>query len=758
MSVAKLFEKLGTIIGNRSTLVLAVALLLLLPSLAGASLITMETGLDTLVSTDSEVYQDYEAYHQTFLPTETIVVLLTADDILDFHVLTAMSRLEDTLGEERNITRVTSLASVIKGAVKEYYGEALIPPNKVQVRQITGQLPQDLRQSLMPDEQHAIVAVEISATSSDKDMERVLHQVECAVDWADFPPNVGVTVTGDPVFATQLRDEMSSSLGVTLLVACLLMLLILWFIFRHVRWRLLPFAAVIVGVVWTFGTMGFLGIPMTMVSMAAFPLLIGVGIDRAIQLHNRLDEEIKSNKSVKTAIVESVKKVGPAVGLAVIAAILGFMALFTSPVPMIRDFGKLSIIGLALCYLAAIFFLVPLLYKLYQRVEKKGGVDNRRSKDKRQSQGAIARGLGGISVRAARYPLIVLLIAGSLCAIGYFYDQKVEVALDEKDLAPPSMPAAIEMKSWEHLVGGITLPLNIIVKADDVTSPEVLNWMDEFGQYEVELRDEVKGVSSLASLVKQANQGRIPDTSAEISLILERIPEQQKGRYIQGKSAAALNFDILFTDPLEIGTARDYIERDLSWKQPPVGVDITIAGRYLVVASVLSAMTTGRLGMTSLSLVLIFLGLLVIYRDWIKALIPVIPVALVTGFTGGAMYLMGLQYNPLTATLGALALGLGAEYTILVMARYFEERDKGETPFEAIETATQRVGVAIASSGITSIAGFGALILSGFPILRGFGIITVVIFVLVLLVTFTVLPALLVPLDRWRSARRKGTG
>ena len=136
MSMAKLLEKLGAVIGNRSTLVLATALLLLLPSLTGARLMNMESGLDTFVSKDSEVYQEYEVYHQTFLPTETIVVFLTANDILDYHVLTAMSRVEDTLGEEENVTRVTSLAGLIKGAVKQYTGEAYLPHNKAYIRQI----------------------------------------------------------------------------------------------------------------------------------------------------------------------------------------------------------------------------------------------------------------------------------------------------------------------------------------------------------------------------------------------------------------------------------------------------------------------------------------------------------------------------------------------------------------------------------------------------------------------------------------------
>lgn len=131
------------------------------------------------------------------------------------------------------------------------------------------------------------------------------------------------------------------------------------------------------------------------------------------------------------------------------------------------------------------------------------------------------------------------------------------------------------------------------------------------------------------------------------------------------------------------------------------------------------------------------------------------PVALATGLAGGVMYILGIKYTPLAATLGALIIGLGAEYYILVMTRYFEERKKGNTPIEAIQTSTSKIGMAILSSGATTAAGFAVLILSGFPILESFAIITVVIFILLIVLTFTVLPALLVPLDQWRTSRRE---
>jgi len=759
--MAKLFQKLGIIIGNRPTWVLATAILIILPSIIGATRIGMETGLDTFVDKGSRAYQDYVSYEQAFSPTSSVIVLLTTDNTLDYDFLTAMNRLEDTLETEENIIRVTSLAGLIEDTTKRYYGRAYLPDSETYLRQISDQLPQDMLHGLMPDEQHAIVAVDIPLDLSNEGMERVLYQVENAVYWAEFPPDVDFTITGDPVFDMELQSGMSSSLTMMLVASSLLMVFILGQIFRHVRWRILPFAAVLVGVIWTFGATGFFSIPMTMVSMAIFPLLIGIGIDYAIQFHNRMDEEVKSGRSLRFATMESVRRVGPAVGIAVVIAILGYAALLTSPIPMIRDFGVLGIVGLLLCYLSAIFFLIPLLQKLYQWRGSKGRnkADNkisRQSEGRPSEPGTIARLLGAISLKAARYPLVVLMIAGLLCGLGYFYDQKLAITIEEEDMVPPTLPALVKMETWEHLIGETTSTMSLMIRADDVTDPEVLEWMDEFGQYEMEIQDEVRGASSLASLVKQANQGRIPDTSTEVSLILERIPEEYKDRYLEDGTLAVLNLDVVVDSAEEMNNLHDRIIADLGWKQPPVGTNTVITGFMVVLLPVIKALTTGRYTMTFLSLALIFVGLLIIYRDWTKALLPVIPVTLVTGFIGGIMYLLGLDYNPATTTLGALSFAVGAEYTVMIMARYYEEKSKGQTLFKALETAIKRVGVAVAASGVTSIAGFGALMLSDFPILHSFGLVTVMIFSLVLVVTFTVLPALIVLLDRWMYARGKG--
>jgi hypothetical protein len=113
-----------------------------------------------------------------------------------------------------------------------------------------------------------------------------------------------------------------------------------------------------------------------------------------------------------------------------------------------------------------------------------------------------------------------------------------------------------------------------------------------------------------------------------------------------------------------------------------------------------------------------------------------------------------MSYNPLTATLGALAIGIGAEFTILMLERYFEERENGLEPYDALEKAASSIGPAIIASGSTVIFGFSALIISSFPMISAFGKVTVIAVAFSLVSTVVVLPPIMVNLDLWRSGRK----
>ncbi|MFD1608476.1 MMPL family transporter [Oceanobacillus luteolus] len=107
---------------------------------------------------------------------------------------------------------------------------------------------------------------------------------------------VETLVSGKPVLDNAIRSSMQENIQKMMGLALLIMVIVLFFVFK-VQWRILPLLVVLIAVVGTVGLMGWLQIPITMVSMAVFPILIGLGIDYAIQFQNRYDEEMHEEDS-----------------------------------------------------------------------------------------------------------------------------------------------------------------------------------------------------------------------------------------------------------------------------------------------------------------------------------------------------------------------------------------------------------------------------------------------------------------------------
>jgi predicted RND superfamily exporter protein len=146
----------------------------------------------------------------------------------------------------------------------------------------------------------------------------------------------------------------------------------------------------------------------------------------------------------------------------------------------------------------------------------------------------------------------------------------------------------------------------------------------------------------------------------------------------------------------------------------------------------------------------VFLVLLVARRSARAAAVPLIPIALATGWSGLVVFVLGLlpgflevDLNPMSVTLSALVIAISTEFSVLLSSRYRQEREAGAGPTRAIELAYASTGAAVLASGLTAIAGFAALVFSDIRMLRDFGIVTVVDLTVSLLGVMIVLPAAL---------------
>src|SRR5581483_4922518 len=168
--------------------------------------------------------------------------------------------------------------------------------------------------------------------------------------------NATTVTTGASVLLKDLNDYLRGGMLTLGGIAVVIMVVILLVLFA-VRWRLLPLVVVLVGVVWAFGLAGYLGIPLTIVTIAGLPVMLGIGIDYAIQMHARVEEEVVIDRA-EHPIQETARNLGPALLVVTFDAIFAFAALRVAKVAMIRQFGLLLAVGIAVICLVSI--LIPL--------------------------------------------------------------------------------------------------------------------------------------------------------------------------------------------------------------------------------------------------------------------------------------------------------------------------------------------------------------------------------------------------------------
>ena len=317
------------------------------------------------------------------------------------------------------------------------------------------------------------------------------------------------------------------------------------------------------------------------------------------------------------------------------------------------------------------------------------------------------------------------------------------------------IPVIKDMLTLEKISGGF-ISANILVEADDVTQPATLEWILQLeSQITTEQAEAVRGTSSIADTIAMAAGGTIPQDTVQIKGIIAALPPQVAGNLITSDYKAA-NI-IVSLNGTSIGDKSRQLVAVLKGyiSEPPSGVNTAVTGLPVIGNMMFDALTGGRTEMTFIGIGMVFGGLLILFRfRIIRALMATLPIALILGWSSGIMYVLGIKYTPLTSTLSALIIGIGVEFTILLMMRYYEERGNGEEPFTAMVTAMTKIGRAIVASGMTVIGGFGALLIArDFKILSDFGVVTMINVAFALISTLFVLPSLIVWIDSWQSRK-----
>ncbi len=592
-----------------------------------------------------------------------------------------------------------------------------------------------------PDTHHALMIARLKGNLTIDENSRVAGGLASQVASYRFD-GVTTLVSGPPLLVKEINDKMKSALALMAVFAIVIMVAVLSIIFRA-RWRLLSLPAVLVGCVSAFGLMGFAGIPLTIVTISGLPILIGLGVDFAIQVHSRIEEETAITGSAEAGVDRALTHVGPPLAVAALAACIGFIVLHLSRVPMIRDFGSMLAVGAIIVFITSIALVSSVVYlRERQRIGEQ---------PRPRARFEVERIVGGLTSRAVGRLAPIALVAVVVAALGLYLNHKIPTQTDPEKFVPADSSVLSDLHHLSAVVGS-TSELDLLVAAGEgrrVTDQAVLDWMADFEQRQRREHPELMQSISLASFTSSVTGA--PPTTDSAKQALASAPAALRGSVVNADSTlAAITFAISDSTTLSGRKAiTDAIERDA---QPPPGVSVAPAGIAVVGTAAVDAISGNRDLMSLVAVGAIFATLLVVFRSPIKAVAPLLPVVLALGASAMLLYVAGIEYSPLTSISGPLIIAMGTEFNILLMSRYYEERTAGAMPRDAMTEASLRIGRAIAASGLTVMGGFAVLAFSDFPLLDNFGKVTAMNIGLSLLSTLILLPPLLVWADEDHDA------
>jgi hydrophobe/amphiphile efflux-3 (HAE3) family protein len=393
---------------------------------------------------------------------------------------------------------------------------------------------------LFPSRDAALVTVRLKAGLSEAQRSHTIALIRQATAMSQWHLANGESylVTGEPVIVSDLTHSITSSIELLLLAVLLVMGFVLSLIFKG-RPRLLPLGIALLAAALTFGALALSGASLTMASVAVLPVLVGLSVDYAIQFQSRVEEAREAGAlSVLDAVREAASRGAPTIATAALASIGGLLVLMLSPVPMVRGFGLLLVLGVALAFLcaltagSAVLVLAgrdgALRFKIWGvqragRAGRKGEVVsvNRGAPRARAGgqaavwgvgRGGALRARGGLAfgrsaqqlsaawqgardlltdnpvtrfvsrsalVYAVRQPGRVLGVGLVLAALGWGLDTQTQVQTDIAKLAPQSLSSLHNLSALERATG-VGGEIDLMVDSSALTKAATVEWMSKY--------------------------------------------------------------------------------------------------------------------------------------------------------------------------------------------------------------------------------------------------------------------------------------
>jgi hypothetical protein len=727
-------DRLSRFILNRRYPILA-AICLITVFLGSFSLrIDLNQRPDELVFRDDPEYPQLKAFFEQFGYDEIVVAVYSADNVLEKRNLEIIRKITEELRQTEGITRVLSLGNaedviVQDGSIEIAPLLRVLPQTALEqdsLRKRIGENPLYRDLLVSPNGRNALFDITLDGRLSEDERDVVLREIDSV--FAREGHGNAYYLAGSPIGRSEVFRCMRRDFSTLLPIGMLLLIVAMYFVFRHYLCVLLPFIAVSLSVLWTVGTMYLVGSELNFISALIPTILFICGTSDCIHILSQYQDCRYTCKTKAEAIRKTIGLMTLPCFLTSLTTMIGFASLAVCRLVPLQLFGLFCAVGMGFAYVLALSIL-PIGMSL---------ADTKMLSVRTPASESLLGVLGRIARfdQSKRIPILI----GSLVVLilGAYGTTRLRVETDPGKFVSNSRVVS-DMLYIEKEMGGF-IPFFVVVESpeeDRIKDPALLKKIDALAEF-IRKQEGVDQVVSASDLIRYMNfrlhdndpsQYRIPEDRKAVAELLFTASLSDPSGLLAGffdekysKTPVAIRFRYHDFDSYKrlMDAVLPYLDAEFG-SVPSVRTYAT--GTNMMLANTFMPVLTGLKQSLVLAGILILVVMVLLFRSFRMVVISMIPNIIPILFTLGIMGLFGISLNFMTAPIAAIALGLAIDDTIHFLTRFKEEFKKDGSYPGAIERTLTSVGKPILITTIILTAGFLIFLFSNFQYTRSMGML-----------------------------------
>lgn len=589
----------------------------------------------------------------------------------------------------------------------------------------------------------------------------ILKEIQAKAEAFNKSTNIPVHLSGLPYIRTATSKLVSNEFVLFLGLSILVSALILVIFFRSFSAVFYPILVVVMGVIWSIGTLVLFGYEITILTGLIPPLIVIIGIPNSILLLNKYHNELKKHGNKKEALSITIERIAVTTLIANVTAAIGFGVLYFTGSELLMQFGSVAALNVMFTWLMCLC-LIPIIFS-YLPIPK--GKVNTEHKPNFLDHLLVKTDV--LVQQKSKLIYVATIVLTLISLIGIY---KINVNGYVVDDLPKSSQILTDLKFFEKNFEGI-LPLEISVdtkRKNGILSLSTLNKIDKMERMIADYPEFSRSIS-LNTGLKYASQAfyngdptfyRLP-TDIEKNFILMYAANSGKGNgnmltnfVDKNKQTARISFQMADVGSKRLDSLLLVLKPRIDSILSPKRYNVTLTGSSIIFSKGTAYLLKHLVESIALAIVLISLLRLAQFKSLGIMFISLLPNIVPLVITAGLMGFFNIPLKPSTILIFTIAFGLASDQTIYFLTRYQQELNLTNYSIAKVVSDTIReTGVSMTHIALILFFGFGIFTASTFGGTVVLGLLLSITLFVALIFNLTLLPALMLWLDKKKKRK-----